>query len=317
MISILIPVYNSEKWIKECLDSIINQSDSNYEVVIIDDGSKDKSLNICNEYKNKCEMRIYSRENKGVTFTRNELVNLAKGEYFLFLDSDDLLDINIIYYLNKIINDNSYLDAVLYDVKHFYNVSLINNKKNIYYESYLKKEAIEDYLTLKRRGYIAGLLINRNFWKELGIIFQLEKYIEDWYPMFFYIANCHTIYYLHGDLYLYRQQIDSAISNSGLNIIKNYNDARLKIKNYSKNILNINDKYINCFMVKTDLDIIHELAKLELNILQYSKYYCCGTQKIFKTLINDTLNKYEKIKYILFKFKIYEFFKKVKNINGY
>ncbi|MBQ6099794.1 MAG: glycosyltransferase family 2 protein [Methanobrevibacter sp.] len=94
-ISVILPVYNSEDYLKECLDSILNQSFKDFEILCIDDGSSDGSLDILNEYKDKDErIIVVSQENIGVAKTRNETLNRVNGNYVYFMDSDDYLDSN-------------------------------------------------------------------------------------------------------------------------------------------------------------------------------------------------------------------------------
>lgn len=89
-ISIIIPVYNVEKYIEECLISVLNQTMKEIEIICINDGSTDNSLKILNNYKNKNEnIRIVNQENSGLSNARNVGLSLAKGEYIFFLDSDD------------------------------------------------------------------------------------------------------------------------------------------------------------------------------------------------------------------------------------
>lgn len=93
LISILIPAYNAEKYIGDAIQSVLNQTYGNFELVILDDGSTDKTLGIVQEYqKMDSRIRVYSIENGGLSHARNELVSLAKGEYIAFLDADDRLD---------------------------------------------------------------------------------------------------------------------------------------------------------------------------------------------------------------------------------
>ncbi len=96
-VSIIIPVYNSENYIKRCLDSIVNQTYKNVEVIAIDDGSKDKSLNILKEYKtNYSFIKVFSQQNNGVAKTRNKAISLTTGKYVMFIDNDDYIDSNYI-----------------------------------------------------------------------------------------------------------------------------------------------------------------------------------------------------------------------------
>ena len=92
LISVIIPVYNVEKYLRECLDSVLVQTYSNYEVILVDDGSTDTSHSICREYCDKdSRFKAYQKENGGASSARNFGLSFAKGEYLYFLDSDDYL----------------------------------------------------------------------------------------------------------------------------------------------------------------------------------------------------------------------------------
>ena len=108
-ISIVIPVYNVEKYLRECLDSILNQTLTDIEIICINDGSTDNSLQILEKYASKDErIKIINQENKGLACARNTGINNATGKYIFFLDSDDYLLPNII--------DKLYDEAQIYDV---------------------------------------------------------------------------------------------------------------------------------------------------------------------------------------------------------
>lgn len=92
LISIIIPVYGVEKYISQCLDSVINQSYDNLEIIVINDGTKDRSAEIAKEYARKDHrIKVYDYENGGLSAARNRGLELAKGEYISFVDSDDWL----------------------------------------------------------------------------------------------------------------------------------------------------------------------------------------------------------------------------------
>ena len=93
MISIIIPVYNSESTLERCLNSIVRQTYNDLEVIVIDDGSKDESLKIINSFNSRIDnLKIIRQDNSGVSVARNNGIQSAKGEYGLFLDRDDFLD---------------------------------------------------------------------------------------------------------------------------------------------------------------------------------------------------------------------------------
>lgn len=90
MLSIIVPVYNAEKYLRQCLDSILNQSFKDFELLLIDDGSKDRSGKICDEYANRDKrVRVFHKTNGGVSSARNVGLDNAKGEWIYFVDADD------------------------------------------------------------------------------------------------------------------------------------------------------------------------------------------------------------------------------------
>lgn len=125
-VSVIIPVYNVEPYIRKCLDSIINQTYSNLEVLIIDDGSPDNCGAICDEYGEKYDfVKIFHKENEGLSSARNLGLDNATGEWILFVDSDDWCEIN---YIEKMIcglsENNTDIDVIISSSVHE-----INHKK--------------------------------------------------------------------------------------------------------------------------------------------------------------------------------------------
>ena len=121
LISVIIPVYNTEKHLKQCLDSIVNQSLKDIEIICIDDGSIDNSLNILNEYKEKDNrIIVLTQQNKYAGVARNTGLSVAKGKYLSFLDSDDFFELNMLEEMyNKAETDNS--DIVICAWKNYHN----------------------------------------------------------------------------------------------------------------------------------------------------------------------------------------------------
>lgn len=114
MISIIIPVYNAEKYLEDCLTSIFKQTYDNFEVICVDDGSIDNSKAICNEWCLKdSRFRYVYQDNAGVSVARNIGIEKAKGEYICFLDADDYIDEHYLEYLLEIIDNH---DAVICDL---------------------------------------------------------------------------------------------------------------------------------------------------------------------------------------------------------
>ena len=108
LVTIVVPVYNVDKYLEECIVSIINQSYSNFELILVNDGSTDNSDSICKKFINNEKVKYISKENEGVSVARNVGINMAKGKWIVFVDGDDYLDKYMIEDLVKQIkNDNT------------------------------------------------------------------------------------------------------------------------------------------------------------------------------------------------------------------
>ncbi len=137
-ISVIIPTYNKEKYLNECLDSVINQTLKEIEIICVNDGSTDNSLTILKEYEKKDKrIKIINQENSGVAIARNRAMDISKGEFIAFLDSDD-----------KIINDNS-LENLYYAAVN--NNVLISGGNSNYYLNGKKIKKLDHF---KKEGIV-------------------------------------------------------------------------------------------------------------------------------------------------------------------
>ncbi len=119
LISVIIPVYNVEKYLCECVDSVLNQTYSEYEIILIDDGSTDSSGKICDDYANKNDkIKVIHKKNGGLSMARNDGMSVATGEYIYFLDSDDYISADALEKLISNIQTNN-SDFVFFDAKSF------------------------------------------------------------------------------------------------------------------------------------------------------------------------------------------------------
>ena len=108
LISVIIPVYNSERYLNKCIDSILHQTYRNLEVICIDDGSTDHSVEIVKEYVFKDKrVKLYRNEAKGVSAARNYGLDKCKGQYVMFVDSDDWIELDICREALKIIENET------------------------------------------------------------------------------------------------------------------------------------------------------------------------------------------------------------------
>jgi len=121
LISVVLPVYNAERFLRQCLDSIINQTLRNIEIICVDDGSTDGSLAILREYAARdARVIIVTQENKGAGAARNKGIEVARGEYLSFLDSDDFFELSMLEKAHaKVVKDNA--DIVVWQCDRYNN----------------------------------------------------------------------------------------------------------------------------------------------------------------------------------------------------
>ncbi len=140
-ISIIIPVYNVEAYLRECLDSVIEQDCENFEIICVNDGSTDNSLSILDEYKKKYDsVYVYTKENGGLSSARNYGMHKANGKYIFFLDSDDMLaDEHCLSFMVECMNEHL-LDVMYFDGNSFFEDEAIYLTNASYYETAYKRE---------------------------------------------------------------------------------------------------------------------------------------------------------------------------------
>ena len=181
-ISVIIPIYNTEKYIKECLNSIINQTLKEIEIICINDGSTDNSLKILEQYAQKDKrIIILNQENSGSAIARNKAINIAKGEYLSFIDSDDYVDLS---YLEKLYNaTNNSINEVVATV----NVVLVDEFYNkTYKNTYTQKSKLLDLIERASMFVKTSISCNKiyktSFIKENNIHFpELNSVGQDLY----------------------------------------------------------------------------------------------------------------------------------------
>lgn len=193
-VSIIIPVYNGEKHIEKCINNVLKQTYKNLEIIIINDGSKDKTENILDEIqKLDNRIKIINKENTGVSDTRNFGINIATGEYIMFLDSDDYLQKNCIKELVKLINKNNN-DLILFGFKVLGDNKRKNDTENLK-EIKNKEEALKAIIATKKNiyGYIWRAIYSKKMLIENNILFPVGiKIYED----YLFLTKC--IFYSNG-----------------------------------------------------------------------------------------------------------------------
>lgn len=315
MISIIVPVYNTENYLQDCIDSLVRQSYQDIEILLIDDGSTDNSLEVCREYAKKdSRVRVIHKENSGVSDARNLGLDMAKGQYISFCDSDDLVDLNLYtmlldkmkkYDVDRIVGGYSYL---------------YNDGRTLYCKPRMKdgKYEARDILELMiDDGTMSGFLfsgVNNSIFKkkiidEWNIRFDSNiKYNEDSLFSFQYMLHSNSIYSIQSiSTYYYRQHMTSATKKR--TVEDKYSPLRNKLYSMELNELNINfDIQMKRRMITEALWQIMDISIMESspeaikdigNILQNVEF-----QENLSYVFSRNLNKYKRYYYYLMKWKM-------------
>ena len=211
-VSILIPAYNVEKYLSQCLDSVCNQTYRDIEIIVINDGSNDNTWTILSQYAKKdTRIKSFSRENKGVAITRNELLDRATGDFVLFVDSDDWIEPDMISTLVEVCEKNSVELAMCRNVIG----DSTPNKTSQDIIVWEGKTILEKFLEHRElTGSLWNKLIRRDLFD--GIRFQPGiGYGEDAMVMWDILNRTEKIKYTKKELYHYRMN-DTSISHQGL-----------------------------------------------------------------------------------------------------
>ncbi len=232
-ISIIIPVYNTEEYISDCLDSILSQTYKNFEVIIVDDGSTDNSFNIVKDYqKNNNNITVLHIENSGVSAARNIGIKHAKGEFLLFVDSDDTL---YDYCLSTFVKELTNFDLDLLiggsDITHH-----PYNKKSKYWGKNLisnsPKQSFEIYATGNFIITPWNKLVKKSFIIEHDLFFEQGIINEDelWnFKLLFHAKNIKTF---QKSTYIYRIRENSIMSNINYKHIESHEKIVLLMYEY-------------------------------------------------------------------------------------
>ena len=241
LISVIVPVYNIEKYLSRCIDSILDQTYKNWEAIFVNDGSTDNSLKILEEYKKRDKrIKIIDKKNAGSGAARNDGIENSKGEYIAFLDSDDWYEKNFLEKLyNNLIENNS--DVSMCNPKMTYD----NIEKNSKINTYFFKNVELDKTPEKILGILAMPVVWNKLYKKDIIVknkirFPNYSFCEDvefLYKTFLYVNKVSKI---EDDLYNYYQRKNSATKKIKEEAIEQVYKVLENIERYIKN--NFSDK---------------------------------------------------------------------------
>ena len=209
LVSIIIPVFNAEKYVNDCLQSICRQEYKNIEILIINDGSTDNSLGICEKWKKEDpRIVIYTQANQGVSSSRNFGLDQAKGEYVTFVDADDAIAEDYISTLVELLEKEPCTDC---------SIVAYSTKENCFSKGeifYLNKEEAKKAIYTYLGGFICGRLYKKRVLQEKNIRFDKDIAVcEDLIFNNQYVEASQGIIYTTGTKYFYRQHQQSAFHN--------------------------------------------------------------------------------------------------------
>lgn len=298
LISIIVPVYNVERHLPKCLDSIINQAYKNIEIILIDDGSTDNSGVICDEYKLKDNrINVIHQANHGIGYTRNIGLQNANGKFIGFVDSDDFIDENMFLRLyNEIIKTNADIACCAnYRIEFGNEIRITHNNCNKKF--FVNSEVLKSYLKCDFGFVLWNKLFTSNLIKDIK--FPSDKIGEDTKWLVEVFAEAKTVAYTKEPLYYYVKRENSLteeMKKYDLNMIQKSLDINKYVfnfvKNNNKDCLNIVINNYITFLIQTYQDVcMNKNAKLlqnkildEIRKVLINNHYYCINFKIKKKL---------------------------------
>lgn len=285
--SICVPVYNVEKYLCECVDSVLDQTYQNFELILVDDGSRDNSGRICDKYAKKDErIKVYHKKNEGQIMTRSFAIEKAIGEFIIFLDSDDTLEKNALHVLCEVIHEYE-VDCVIYNYRRFWDdsyykpsqineeVVLIDDKRELY-----KKILCDElYNSMCIKAVKHSIIINKDYAEIANI-----RHGEDLLQSIDILDRCKSVVFIPDILYNYRINPTSVTHIIDVNSYKVDYTVREKILDFLEK-----EKLFN----EEDMKEYH-IYSLKL-LIQRIMFIC--SFKLTYTQIKEKLNEVKETKY--------------------
>ena len=221
-VSIIVPVYNAEKYLEKCLDSIINQTYKNLEILCVNDGSTDNSLSILTKYTKKDKRIIIETiPNSGVSKARNIAISKATGNYIMFVDSDDYVELSMVEKMiqslekNKadVVRCNNFLEKENGNIKKIEDYHLKNQSLN---SNQIDESIISDIITGKLLTYSCVLLIKKETLMKTNLFYEKLKIYEDRVLYLELFLELNKIYFLNEPLYHYVIHSNSCVNSKKL-----------------------------------------------------------------------------------------------------
>lgn len=290
--SIIVPVYNVEKLLNKCIDSILEQTYDNFELILVNDGSTDDSKKIIDSYKDKRIIRI-NQENMGVSDARNKGIKKATGDYLVFIDSDDYVEKDLLSNINKSISDE---DVFRYQIRRIYNNGNISDYHEEEFTKLIGKDAFRKIVNYHYVEIACSYIIKRDYFMKNNFSFVCGKLHEDYGLIPLVIIKANLVSSISYIGYNYVESNDSITSFTSYE--KEYTKAKDVLWHFNNLVFKDGDKYYQSFLANEAL-----LKAKYLNKQDYKKYINdLKKYNVVNYLLEDTLKR--KIKKYLLKINI-------------
>lgn len=260
LISIIVPVYKVEKYIHECIDSILSQTYKNIELLLIDDGSPDNCPRICDNYALKDKrIKVYHKKNGGLSDARNFGIDNSTGKYLMFIDSDDYIEKDMVELLYKNLKLNN-ADISICDCTFIYKDKKIKNDKRTDFLVMNREQALSELNKQNGFGFAAW---NKLYKKEIfkKIRFPIGKINEDWYIMYKIFSQVKKAVYQPDSKYNYRQRKSSISKNTLINYNPILASSRCRRFIINKYPISSNEAYGN--EIIADISVYNKLMLIK------------------------------------------------------
>lgn len=279
LISVIIPVYNVEKYLAQCVTSVINQTYRNTEIILIDDGSEDNSGQICDTFAVKdSRIKVIHQENGGLSDARNAGMKVAVGDWILFLDSDDFMTTDCLEILIRAAQKKN-ADIVIGREKKFWNNdNCAVTERSGRYRVFNGEQAVEHYFYRTIPGYACGKLYKKSVLDTL--IFPKGKLFEDAFTVYKFLNNAEIVVEIADVVWFYRQRegsiVHSKFTLSQLDIIEANREAEIYFKGASMQIKKaiISKRFVSAVDVLRKIpqsEFISKIKKIVLDEINFTK----------------------------------------------
>lgn len=307
--SFIVPVYNTEKFLKKCLDSLVNQTYKNFEIIVVNDGSTDKSSNIISKYQKKYKnIIVIDKENEGLSMARNRGVQKSSGKYIIFVDSDDYVSNKLLEEVDKKIDDSDILRFQIATEDEEY--TKINEYHEEGFESMCGYDAFK-YLSSYHFVEPAWCyVIRRDYYIENKFSFKKDVYHEDFGLIPHVIYKARKVKSIDFIGYYYIQRNGSIMNNNdykktvkkAFDMLEQYKTMRLFAKNINRKN-NLDDyflSYISNSVIVKARELKKDEKKVYINELKKSNVFDgvivnTRIRRFKKYLMKHNLNLYLKV----------------------